>query len=97
VQSNGRFDFIEFALNYHTSSTNFNHSGHPDFSYTAVVDYNNINLTPLGKFVMPPPMFQKQVTLTQGHASCLYLYGHTICTLSNNTLTIFDCEAMKAP
>lgn len=63
IQNNGRFDFIEFSLNYHTSSSNYNHADHADLSYTAVIDYNNINLTPLGKFIMPPPMFEKQVTL----------------------------------
>ena len=59
IQQNGRVDFIEFSMAYHTSSSNFNHLAHPDLSYTAVVDYNNLNLTPLGKFVMPPPMFEK--------------------------------------
>ena len=59
MQTNGRFDFIEFTLNYHTSSSNFNHAQIKDLSYTAVVDFNNINLTPLGKLVMPPPMFEK--------------------------------------
>jgi IKI3 family len=46
-------------LTYHTSSGNFNHFEHPDLSYTAVIDYAHINLTPLGKFVMPPPMSEK--------------------------------------
>jgi len=36
-----------------------NKQGDEDLAYTAVVDYDNINLTPLGKFVMPPPMFEK--------------------------------------
>lgn len=27
--------------------------------YTAVVDGTHLNLTPLGKMVMPPPMFEK--------------------------------------
>lgn len=61
AQEDGRIDFIEFMLNYHTSSSNFNHKESPDLAYTAVVDNQFINLTPLGKFLMPPPMSEKQV------------------------------------
>ena len=47
----------------------------------AVVDGVSINLTPLGKFVMPPPMFEKQVTLPfvpkivnlNGHSGVAYV------------------------
>jgi hypothetical protein len=50
---------VEFNLTYTTSSGNFNHAGHEDLSYAAVVDNAHINLTPLGKFLMPPPMSEK--------------------------------------
>lgn len=78
IQESGRVDFVEFHLTYMTSSSNYNHAKHPDLSYTAVVDGNCINLTPLGKFVMPPPMFEKQVQLAgSSHPlSCLYMHGH---------------------
>ena len=52
-------------MNYHTSVSNFNHAECDNLSYTAVADYTSINLTPLGKFMMPPPMFEKQIILTQ--------------------------------
>ena len=90
AHSDGRLDFIEFVFNYHTSSSNFNHKGAEDFSYTAVVDYNNINLTPLGKFVMPPPMYEKQVTLKEGPPSLLYMYGHTVYVVSGSSLIVFS-------
>jgi len=74
VLENGRVDFIEFSQGYMTSSSNFNHYGKADYSYAAVVDYNCINLTPLGKFLMPPPMFEKQIQL-QSPVSLIYMYG----------------------
>ena len=30
-----------------------------NLAYVCVVDNFNLNLTPLGRFVMPPPMFEK--------------------------------------
>jgi hypothetical protein len=64
MQEDGRLDFIEYTLGYHTSNSNFIHAEGENLSYVAVVDYNNVNLTPLGKFIMPPPMFEKQLILS---------------------------------
>jgi elongator complex protein 1 len=63
VQVDGRVDFIEYQLTYNTSSSNFNHEHSQDLAYTAFVEHKTINLTPLGKFMMPPPMSEKQITL----------------------------------
>ena len=63
-----------------------------DLSYTAVVDYNNINLTPLGKFLMPPPMFEKQFKSDSARPpSCLNMYGHWILSLYNTELILKNC------
>lgn len=89
-------DFIEFALNYHSSSSNFNHAESPDLSYVSVIDHNQINLTPLGKFVMPPPMSEKQVHLTtlDEPVTCLVMYGNSTVALSaNGTLIVFDAAS----
>ncbi len=97
VQEDGRLDFVEFQLTYHTSSMNYNHAQSPDLSYTSVVDNNFLNLTPLGKFVMPPPMSEKQVPLpdTDAPCSCLTMYGHTVVAIANKKIYTFDCLREK--
>lgn len=58
--------------------------------YTAVVDGNNLNLTPLGKMIMPPPMFEKQATF-ECHPVCVCMYGSLI-TVSDtlNNIYVFN-------
>ena len=70
AQNDGRIDFIEYQLSYCSSSSYHNYKDIIDLSYTAVVDNNFINLTPLGKLLIPPPMFEKQVGLS-GPISCV--------------------------
>lgn len=55
LYADGRLEFTEYKFDYMTSGTNFNCS--ESSGYVAVVDGPAVNLTPLGKFVMPPPMF----------------------------------------
>jgi len=63
-------------------------------SYTAVVDHQMINLTPLGKFMMPPPMFEKQVDLlTDEPCRCIYMYGNTLVAIAGNSLFIVDAQS----
>ena len=75
-----------------TSSTNCNASNKSDHGYVAVVDGPAINLTPMGKFVMPPPMFEKQLCLPYVPKSVV-LYGHTGLAYVEhlNSLYRFDC------
>ena len=61
LHESGRISFDEFKFEPMTSSTHCNHG--ESSGYVAVVDGPAINLTPLGKFLMPPPMFEKQITL----------------------------------
>ena len=89
IQTDGRVDFIEFNLTYHTSSGFYNNVEAPDLSYTAVVDHLTINLTPLGKLLMPPPMSEKQIVLAEP-VSCLFMHGHTLVALTGKTLIITD-------
>ena len=73
VYEDGRIDFTEYRFDYMTSSSNFNNK--EESGYVVVVDGPALNLTPLGKFVMPPPMFEKQVVLPNVPKS-VSLYGH---------------------
>jgi len=61
--SSGVVEFLEFQPAYNTSNTTCNHLSIKELAYTAVVDGPTIHLTPLGKFMMPPPMSEKQVIL----------------------------------
>lgn len=52
----------------------------------------NLNLTPLGKMLMPPPMFEKQVTLKQ-HPVCVAMFGSlTVVTDTLKNLYVFNAE-----
>ena len=63
IHTTGKLAFTEYRFDYTTSRSNCNIQSNPKTSenngYVAVVDGPAINLTPLGKFVMPPPMFEK--------------------------------------
>ena len=76
MYTKGTIEFVEYNFTYHSSMSNFNHADRTHDGYVAVVDGPAINLSPLGKFVMPPPMFEKQVTGLPSVPSCLSLYGH---------------------
>ena len=91
VQRDAKVQFIEFNLCYHTSSGNFNHLGHNDLSYTAVVDNAHVNLTPLGKLLMPPPMSEKQI-LIGNTCQAVCIYGHTFVAVAGEQLVVFDAE-----
>ena len=97
VYQAGVLEFVEYSFTYHSSMSTFNHAERPHDGYMAVVDGPAINLTPLGKFVMPPPMFEKQVTGLPSVPSCVSLYGHqgvTFCEVGSQ-LCSFDCGAEK--
>ena len=76
LSASGLIEFTEYKFEYMTSSTNCNAGSKSDHGYVAVVDGPAINLTPLGKFVMPPPMFEKQICLPYV-PKLVSLYGHT--------------------
>jgi hypothetical protein len=95
IQVDGRIDFVEFNLTYHTSSGNFNHFGHHDLSYTAVVDNAHINLTPLGRLLMPPPMSEKQVPV-EDVCQAVWMYGHTFIGIAGDQLVALDAEKVEA-
>lgn len=60
--------------------------------YTVVVDGPLLNLTPLGKQLMPPPMFEKQVTLL-AQPVCVSMYNsHTAVLDVRNNLYYFNAE-----
>ena len=95
IYQTGTLEFVEYNFTYHSSMTNFNHVDRLHDGYMAVVDGPAINLTPLGRFVMPPPMFEKQVTGLPSVPSCISLYGHqgvAFCE-TNSQLCFFDCGA----
>lgn len=88
VYNDGRVEFIEYAFAYNSSNSTFNHRDQHDFAYTAVVDGSTINLTPLGKFLMPPPMSEKQVILP-AFANCLSMYGHQVLAYSDASRSFY--------
>mmetsp|Transcript_26955 Transcript_26955/g.26030 ORF Transcript_26955/g.26030 Transcript_26955/m.26030 type:complete len:110 (-) Transcript_26955:58-387(-) len=95
VQENGRIDFIEYAYKYHSSTANYNYAQSGDPSYVAVVDYNNINLTPLGKLMMPPPMFEKQFKIAQEYSLnplCISMFGDVVSVVTSTHLVLFSCK-----
>lgn len=97
VYTTGKIEYIEFSFTYNSSMTNFNHASKEHSGYVAFIDGPAINLTPLGKFVMPPPMFEKQVSGLPSVPSCLSLYGNSgvaYCEAEDQICT-FDCAPEK--
>lgn len=92
VSAKGVVEFTEYKFEYMTSATNCNSGEAEDHGYVAVVDGPAVNLTPMGKFVMPPPMFEKQISLPYVPKS-LALYNHTGVAYveAENSLYRFDC------
>ena len=73
LYAEGKLEFTEYKFEYMTSNTNCNDG--QNHGYVAVVDGPAVNLTPLGKFVMPPPMFDSQVSLPFV-PKAVSLFGH---------------------
>ena len=96
LYSDGKLEFTEYKFDYMTSATNFNQT--ENSGYVAVVDGPAINLTPLGKFVMPPPMFDSQVSLPYV-PKAVSLWGHYGVAYIDNTqsLYVFNCESAAEP
>ena len=94
----GRLELIEYKFDYMTSSTNCNVELQPNSGYVAVVDGPAINLTPLGKFVMPPPMYESQVLLPFV-PKAVSLYGHYGVAYIEDTMSLyaFNCESAAQP
>jgi len=93
LSANGLIDFTEYKFEYMTSSTNCNSGNEKtNHGYVAVVDGPAINLTPTGKFLMPPPMFEKQICLPSVPKS-VALYGHTGVAYveHEHSIYLFDC------
>lgn len=63
VDGKARFVFVEYNFNQTTSMMSFNHQSEKNLAYVCVVDNFNLNLTPFARFLMPPPMFEKQINL----------------------------------
>jgi hypothetical protein len=81
----------EFHFVYDSSLKSFNKKEEKNLAYVCRVDDRNLNLTPLGKFVMPPPMFEKQVTL-DGFPVHLDMFGHQVVAMTESgEIALFDC------
>ena len=54
-----------------------------------------LNLTPLGKFVMPPPLFERQILL-DAYPAHLDMHGHLLAALClDGSLVIADVLALE--
>jgi len=95
LNAKGGFTLTEFKFEYVTSTSNANRveKASEDHAYVAVVDGPAINLTPMGKFVMPPPMYDKQVSLPfVPQAVCLFGHFGVAYLDKLKALFAFDCE-----
>jgi len=97
IDGTGRAEFVEFHFKYQTSLRSFNRKNFKNLAYVCVADDCNLNLTPLGRFVMPPPMFEKQVKLPHFPAH-LDMFGHRIVALlTDGQLVVVDCMDHENP
>ena len=71
----------EFHFNYITSLKSFNQKGEKNLAYVCVVEDNHLNLTPLGKVVMPPPLFEKQIQL-ESFPVHVDMFGHDLAAMT---------------
>lgn len=87
----GNFTFVDFSFSYTTSVQSFNHKEEKNLAYVCVVDNNNLNLTPLGRFVMPPPMFEKQIKLSSFPLK-VDMYGHWLAAVcADGSILVANC------
>lgn len=83
--------FTEFHFNYTTSLKSYNQKEKANLAYVCVVTDTVLNLTPLGKVVMPPPMSEKQVDL-KSFPVHVDMFGHQIATLCENSdVYVLNC------
>jgi len=91
VDGTGKYTFVDHHFNYVTSLKSSNRKGDKNLAYVCVVEDNHLNLTPLGKFVMPPPLFEKQVAL-ENFPVHVDMHGHLVAALCcDSTLVLVDC------
>lgn len=88
---NGEICHTDLHFNCVTSLKSFNHKHEKNLAYVCVVDDKYLNLTPLGRVLMPPPLFEKQVKC-ETFPVHVDMYGHSIAALcSDNRLLLTDC------
>jgi hypothetical protein len=69
----------------------FNHKSENNLAYTCFVTGNILNITPLGRFLMPPPMAEKQIKLS-GFPVLMSMHGHLISAmLETGEVVLVDC------
>lgn len=87
----GMITYIDFHFLYDTSLKSFNQKNEKNLAYTCFITNNILNLTPLGRFLMPPPMSEKQVKL-DGVPVHLDMHGHLISAmLETGEVALVDC------
>ena len=50
-------------MDYTTSNKSFNHKKNKNLSYSCFVNNCTLNITPLSRFLIPPPMSEKKIVL----------------------------------
>ena len=87
----GKVTLTDFHFEYNTSLKSFNQKNEHNLAYVCFVTGNTLNLTPLGKFVMPPPMSEKKVEL-EGFPVLIDMFGHQICVmLASGKILMTNC------
>ena len=91
VSGNGTVTFVDYFFDMTSSVKGFNHKAFKNLSYTCFVTDSTLNLTPLGRLLMPPPMSEKQIALSS-FPFLIDMFGHTMaCLTSEGELFISDC------
>ena len=80
----------DFVQEYHTSE-NLDGTFHQNQSYTAVVDNNSLQLTPLGRLLIPPPMCEHKIEL-EDFPRCFAFHKHIMIVLQDKGLAIITAE-----
>ena len=83
-------------MDYTTSNKSFNHKLNKNLSYSCFVNNSTLNITPLSRFLIPPPMSEKKIVLKQ-FPMLVDMFGHNIATLDQNgLLALSNCLEIKS-
>jgi hypothetical protein len=80
IDGKGNYTFIDFYFDYTTSMKSFNHKNQKNLSYSCFTTNCTLNITPLSRFLIPPPMSEKKIILKQ-FPMLIDMFGHLIATL----------------
>ena len=72
-----------------------NHKGDKNLAYVCFIDNLNLNLTPLGRQLMPPPMCEKSI-IAESFPIHVDMFGHQLVALCEDG-QLLVCDCVQAP